>query len=193
MGAVGELFAIRSDMYHPVKEDTLLDDFTLSMQILQRGYRIRYAPKAWGTETASVSIREEMKRKTRIAAGGMQALTRMASLLNPFRFGRITLMYFSHKVLRWTLVPVGFPLLFVLNFLLVIEPGIGKTYIVLFILQCLYYLLVLAGGVLHNVRLRFRALFVPYYLFIMNYAIMKGFVQFITGHYSVNWQKVRRS
>jgi len=193
MGAVGELFAVRSDLYHPVKEDTLLDDFTLSMQILQKGYRIRYAPKAWGTETASVSIREEMKRKTRIAAGGMQALTRMTSLLNPFRFGRITLMYFSHKVLRWTLVPVGFPLLFVLNFLLVIKPGAGKTYLVLFVLQCLYYLLVLAGGVLHNVRLRFRALFVPYYLFIMNYSIIRGFFQFITGRYTVNWQKVRRS
>jgi cellulose synthase/poly-beta-1,6-N-acetylglucosamine synthase-like glycosyltransferase len=193
MGAVGELFAVRSELYHPVKEDTLLDDFTLSMHILQQGYRIRYAPKAWGTETASLSIREEMKRKIRIAAGGMQALTRMSSLLNPFRFGWITLMYFSHKVLRWTLVPIGFPFIFLLNFLLVMKPGIDKTYIALFILQCLYYLLVLAGGLLHNVRLRFRAIFVPYYLFIMNYAVIVGFFKFITGHYTVNWQKVRRS
>lgn len=193
MGAVGELFAVRTELYQPAKEDTLLDDFTLSMEILKKGYRIRYAPKAWGTETASMSIREEMKRKTRIAAGGMQALTRMTSLLNPFRFGRITLMYFSHKVLRWTLVPFGFPLIFLLNLLLVMKPGIDKTYIVLFILQCLYYLLVLAGGALHNVRLRLRVFFVPYYLFIMNYAILLGFFQFITGHYTVNWQKVRRS
>lgn len=192
MGAVGELFAVRRELYLPVKEDTLLDDFTISMQILQKGYRIRYAPGAWGTETASLNIREEIKRKSRIAAGGVQALTRMTDLLNPFRFGRISFMYISHKVLRWTLVPFAFPLIFMLNLLIILQPGINATYIVLFILQCVYYLLVLTGAMLHSVRPGIRALFVPYYLFIMNYAVIKGFFQFLGGHYSVNWQKVKR-
>jgi len=193
MGAVGELFAVRRDLYQPVKEDTLLDDFTISMQILRQGYRIQYAPKAWGTETASLNIGEEIKRKTRIAAGGMQALTRMTDLLNPFRYGRLTVMYFSHKVLRWTLVPISFPLIFILNFLILLFPDHSRIFTVLFVMQCLFYLLVFAGGIFHNVRLRIRALFVPYYLFIMNYAVIKGFFRFINGQYTVNWQKVRRS
>jgi hypothetical protein len=101
-------------------------------------------------------------------------------------------MYISHKVLRWTLVPFAFPLIFMLNLLIILQPGINATYIVLFILQCVYYLLVLTGAMLHNVRTGIRALFVPYYLFIMNYAVIKGFFQFLGGHYSVNWQKVKR-
>jgi|WetSurSiteA1Bulk_404760.scaffolds.fasta_scaffold00310_12 cellulose synthase/poly-beta-1,6-N-acetylglucosamine synthase-like glycosyltransferase len=193
MGAVGELFAIRTGLYSPVREDTLLDDFTISMQILQKGYRVGYTPKAWGTETASLNITEEIKRKTRIAAGGIQALTRMSGLLNPFRHGLVSLMFVSHKVLRWTLVPIGLPLIFLLNLCIVAFTGHAPVYSVLLVIQCTFYLFILAGRMLHNVRLRTRVLFVPYYLFIMNYAVIKGFMQYITGQHTVNWQKVRRS
>jgi cellulose synthase/poly-beta-1,6-N-acetylglucosamine synthase-like glycosyltransferase len=194
MGAVGEIFAVRNALYDKVKEDTLLDDFTISMQIMQKGYNIKYAPKAWGTETASLNIHEELKRKTRIAAGGIQALVRMPELLNPFRYGIRSLMYFSHKVLRWTLVPVGFPLVFLLNLIIVCNPFINsKIFTLLFILQCIFYLFVLAGRLLQNVSLRLRILFAPYYLFVMNFAIIRGFLLFVTGQYTVNWQKVKRN
>ncbi len=194
MGAVGELFAVQTALYDEVKEDTLLDDFTVSMQIMQKGYSIQYAPNAWGTETASLNIREELKRKTRIAAGGIQALVRMPELLNPFRYGIRSLMYFSHKVLRWTLVPIGFPLVFLLNLLIACNPAVNsKIFILLFILQCIFYIFVLAGRILQNVSLRFRIVFAPYYLFIMNFAIIRGFILFITGRYTVIWQKVKRS
>lgn len=192
MGAVGEIFAVRTALYNEVREDTLLDDFTVSMQIMQKGYRIRYAPNAWGTETASLNIREELKRKTRIAAGGIQALTRMPELLNPFRFGIQSLMYFSHKVLRWTLVPVGFPITFLLNLLILFLPVNNMIFTLLFILQCIFYLFVLAGRVLQDTRLRVKVIFAPYYLFMMNYAIIKGFILYITGRYTVKWQKVKR-
>jgi len=192
MGAVGELFAVRAELYEEVLEDTLLDDFTVSMKILKKGFRIRYAPNAWGTETASLNITEEIKRKTRIAAGGLQALTRMPDLLNPFRHGLTSWMYLSHKVLRWTLVPSAFPLVFILNLIVLSLPDPGHVYITLFLLQAAYYLFVLAGAILQNVRVRSKVLFAPYYLFIMNYAVLKGTFLFISGKYSVNWQKIKR-
>jgi cellulose synthase/poly-beta-1,6-N-acetylglucosamine synthase-like glycosyltransferase len=163
------------------------------MQILQKGYRIRYAPKAWGTEAASLNITEELKRKTRIAAGGIQSLLRMPELLNPFRYGIQSLMYFSHKVLRWTVVPVGFPVLFVLNLLILFLPVSSRVFALFFILQCLFYLFVLAGRILQNVSFRIKIVFAPYYLFVMNYAIIKGFILYSTGRYTVKWPKVKRS
>jgi cellulose synthase/poly-beta-1,6-N-acetylglucosamine synthase-like glycosyltransferase len=193
MGAVGEIFAIRREFYNEVREDTLLDDFTISLHIIQQGHAIIYAPLAIGTETASLSIPEEIKRKVRIATGGLQALTRMTDLLNPFRYGLLSFKYFSHKVLRWTLVPFSFPIVFVLNFLILYAAVNSRIYTILFILQCIFYLLALAGGIMNNVKLGIRALFAPYYLFIMNYAVIKGFFRFITGNYSVKWQKVKRS
>jgi cellulose synthase/poly-beta-1,6-N-acetylglucosamine synthase-like glycosyltransferase len=193
VGAVGELFAIRRELFEPVNEDTLLDDFTISLRIASRGYRIKYAPLAWGVETASVSVAEEMKRKVRIATGGMQTLFRMKSLLNPVRHGLLSFKYISHKVLRWTLVPFCFPLILMLNVMILTVPGRPVFYSVFFALQCLYYLLVVAGALLTNVKLRVKAVFAPYYLLVMNYAVVVGILHFITGKYSVKWQKARRS
>jgi len=193
VGAVGELFAIRREFYEDVPGDTLLDDFTISLRIAQKGYLIKYAPHAWGVETASISVSEEMKRKVRIAAGGLQTLLRLTSLLNPFRHGLLTFKYVSHKVLRWCLVPFCFPLVFLLNAAILFIPEAPGFYRAFFVLQCLFYLLAIAGGMLNNVKLRFKAIFAPYYLLVMNYAIMVGFYRFFTGNYSVNWQKSKRS
>jgi cellulose synthase/poly-beta-1,6-N-acetylglucosamine synthase-like glycosyltransferase len=192
VGAVGELFAIRRELFEPVSEDTLLDDFTISLQIACKGYQVKYAPEAWGVETASISVTEEMKRKVRIATGGMQTLFRMTTLLNPFRHGLLSFKYISHKVLRWTLVPFSFPLVFFLNAAILFQPGRTDFYLVFFVLQCIYYLLVIAGAALHNVRLRLKTIFAPYYLLVMNYAVVVGICHFITGKYSVNWQKAKR-
>jgi cellulose synthase/poly-beta-1,6-N-acetylglucosamine synthase-like glycosyltransferase len=194
IGAVGELFAIRRDLYEEVKEDSILDDFTISLQIARKGYHIKYAPLAWGTETASVSISEEIKRKVRIATGGIQTLLRMTALLNPLRHGLLSFKYISHKVLRWTLVPFSFPLMLLLNIIIISTPVLsGPVYLILFFLQCIFYLFVLTGALLHNVKLSAKFLFAPYYLFIMNYSSLKGLFCYFSGKYSVNWIKVKRS
>ncbi len=192
MGAVGEIFAIRTELYNEIKEDTLLDDFTISLMIARQGFWIKYAPHAVGTETASLSISEEIKRKIRIAIGGLQTLTRFTGLLNPFRNCFLTFKYISHKVLRWTIVPFAFPLVLLLNLIIVLTPFNTSLYSVLFLMQCIFYLFALAGRLLHEVRIKMKALFAPYYLVVMNYAIIAGFVRFIKGNYSVKWQKARR-
>jgi cellulose synthase/poly-beta-1,6-N-acetylglucosamine synthase-like glycosyltransferase len=193
VGAVGEIFAIRSSLYEEVSEDTLLDDFTLSLQMIRKGYSIKYAPKACGTETASLSVSEEIKRKIRIASGGMQSLTRMTDLLNPFKYGFLSLKYLSHKVFRWTLVPFAFPLVFILNLIIVFSQYSSPLYITLFCMQCFFYILAFAGWRLENVNTRLGLFFAPYYLFIMNYAVLLGFIRFFKGNYTVKWQKVKRT
>jgi len=102
VGGVGELFAIRTELFQPVEKDTILDDFIISLRIASRGYRIDYTPDAWAEETASLNVKEELKRKVRIAAGGVQTMLRLGYLLNPFRYGLLSWQYFSHKVLRWS-------------------------------------------------------------------------------------------
>jgi hypothetical protein len=51
---------------------------------------------------------------------------------------------------------------------------------------------VLAGILLHNASIKMKALFAPYYLFMMNYAVIKGTFLFISGRYTVNWPKSKR-
>ncbi len=194
VGAVGELFAIRTALFEEVKEDTILDDFVISLQIASRGYKVKYSPGAWGTETASESVKEELKRKIRIACGGWQTLFRMPGLLNIFSHGFLSWKYFSHKVLRWTLVPPAFIMALVLNLMIVTEkPLLSGFYGWLFCLQILFYLAVIWGAMFHNTRTRTRFLFAPYYLFVMNYAIVAGMFRYFSGNYSVKWEKAKRS
>ena len=74
VGAAGELFAIRRELFEEMPADTLLDDFILSLRIVMRGYTIAYCADAYAVENGSADMREEEKRKVRIAAGGLQSV-----------------------------------------------------------------------------------------------------------------------
>jgi len=196
VGAVGELFAIRTDLYSEVENDTILDDFIISLRIAEKGYRIAYSPEAYAIETASANVSEEMKRKVRIAAGGLQTIGRLRELLNPFRYGLLSIQYISHKVLRWTIAPIAlFSLLFI-NLFIVLksgEWGIDNFYSIFFCFQVILYLLALLGGLLERHKIRFKLLFVPFYFTAINYASILGWIRFLKGKQSVNWEKSKRA
>uniref|UniRef100_UPI00356ADA83 glycosyltransferase family 2 protein n=1 Tax=Mariniphaga sediminis TaxID=1628158 RepID=UPI00356ADA83 len=196
VGAVGELFAIRRELFEEVEPDTILDDFIISLRIAQRGYKIAYTPNAYAEETASLNVKEELKRKVRIAAGGMQALFRLRKLLNPFRYGVLTWQYFSHKVLRWTLAPVSLFLLVLVNGIIVWENGFSGPmdfYLTFFGLQLLFYLFAAMGWYLENRRLRWKILFVPYYFVSIHYAAIRGIFRYFRGKQPASWEKSKRA
>ena len=93
VGAAGELFAIRRELYEEMPADTLLDDFILSLRIVMRGYTIAYCADAYAVENGSADMHEEEKRKVRIAAGGLQSVWRLRALLNPLRYGVFCFQY----------------------------------------------------------------------------------------------------
>src|SRR5690606_22149526 len=77
VGAAGELFSLRTDLYEEPAENIIIEDFYLSLRICAKGYRFVYEPEAYAMETASASVSEEWKRKVRICAGGFQAMARL--------------------------------------------------------------------------------------------------------------------
>lgn len=196
VGAVGELFAVRTNLFEEVEIDTLLDDFIISLRIAQQGYKITYAPNAYAEETASLNVQEELKRKIRIAAGGIQTVFRLKGLLNPFKNGILSWQYFSHKVLRWALAPISlFVLLFVNLFLVYTQHNwaFSNNYALFFYLQVLCYFIALLGWYFENQRMRVKLFFVPYYFVMINYASVQGIVRYFKGKQSVNWEKSKRA
>lgn len=189
VGAAGELFAIRTKLFEKVEKDTLLDDFIISLRIAMRGYTIKYDPEAYAVESASADISEELKRKIRIAAGGIQSVVRLWPLLNIFRFRLLSFQYISHRVLRWTITPMILPVLIVLNIFLFREAAI---YGLLLYAQIAFYLSALIGGAIAEARQKLKLLIVPYYFFIMNYAVYRGFIRYIQNNQSVNWERAKR-
>jgi cellulose synthase/poly-beta-1,6-N-acetylglucosamine synthase-like glycosyltransferase len=189
VGAAGELFAVRTELYQHVEPDTLLDDFIVSLRIAKRGYTIQYDPEAYAIETASANVQEELKRKIRIAAGGIQSIVRLAPLLNIFRYGMLSFQYISHRVLRWTLAPLALPVIFISNALLWNQ---GLLYQVLFLGQVAFYAAALLGWYLEHRKIKLKLLFVPYYFFIMNYAVYCGFGRYLARKQDVRWERAKR-
>ena len=194
VGAAGELFAIRTELYQEVERDTLLDDFIISLRVAQKGYTIQYDPEAYAIETASANVKEELKRKIRISAGGIQSVIRLKSLLNFFKYGTLSFQYISHRVLRWTLAPLSLLLMLIIGFFLALREGMFATgfYSILFWLQVLFYLAALLGWYLENRSIRLKLLFVPYYFFIMNLSVFLGLKRYLKGSQSVNWERAKR-
>ncbi|MEM8998910.1 MAG: glycosyltransferase family 2 protein [Bacteroidota bacterium] len=194
VGAAGELFAIRTALWQEVEKDTLLDDFMISLRVAMSGYTIQYDPDAYAIETASADVKEELKRKVRISAGGIQSVVRLAPLLNVFRYGTLSFQYISHRVLRWTFTPLLLLLVLPINFFLAQEGGLFafQIYTLLFWGQVGFYSAALFGWFLENRQIRMKILFIPYYFFIMNLSVYLGFFRYLKGNQSVNWERAKR-
>lgn len=194
VGAAGELYAIRTALFEQMPEDTLLDDFILSMRIASQGYKIAYCDTAYAIEDGSADMKNEEKRKIRIAAGGLQAISRLKILLrpNPFQLGILKFQYISHRVLRWSVTPVLLLLLFPLNLLLTFWPSFSLLYATLLILQILFYSLAILGYRMQQKHIKIKILFIPYYFMFMNLNVLKAF-GYLRKHKGCGiWEKAQR-
>ena len=191
MGAAGELFAVRMSVYEAAPSNALLDDFMISMLILQKGYKIAYTSNAYAMEYGSANLEEESKRKRRIAAGGLQSIWWLRSLMNPFRHPKTSFLFVSHRVLRWSITPFALMALIPLNVALVFMKG-GTVYHVIWLLQILFYASAFLGYWLSTKGHKSRLLYVPYYFLFMNLNVFRGIAYLRTHKSSGAWEKAKR-
>jgi cellulose synthase/poly-beta-1,6-N-acetylglucosamine synthase-like glycosyltransferase len=191
VGAAGELLAFRSSLYVEMPEDTLLDDFMQSMQIAAKGYKIVYEPAAFATELSSENVKEELKRKIRIASGCWQAMKRLKGILRFTKTPLFFFQFFSHKVLRWAVVPFMLILIFILNIPLIFCGVL--FYKQLFSAQLIFYGLAVAGYLLRNKRIYVKIFFIPYYFCVMHYALLAGLYRYVNHKQEGAWDKAQRS
>lgn len=189
IGAVGELNAFRTSLFIPLPEDTILDDFVISMQIAHKGYKVVYEPNAYAEEEPSANEQEEMKRKIRIAAGAFQCIFRYPEWLNVFKHPILSFQYFSHKITRWAVVPLALSIIFILNMILYFQNPENVLFKNLMFIQLLFYCIVIIQSFAHLPSKLFR---IPYYVMMMNMAMYKGFWKYITNQQSAVWEKVKR-
>lgn len=190
VGAAGELISFRSELVQDLEHDTILDDFIQTMRICQQGFRVKYEPESFAAETASDNVTEELKRKVRIAAGGWQSMARLWPILIPIPNPLLTFQYISHRVLRWSISALALPVIFILNYFIM---DLAPIYTYLFYAQIAFYLLALLGWFLENRAIRVKALFVPYYFLMMNYAVFAGFLRWLKGSQKATWERAKRA
>ena len=192
MGAAGELYAIDPTLVKEVPDEALLDDFMMSMYIVEEGRRIAYTPDAYAQEYGSANIHEESKRKRRIAAGGLQSIWWLRRMLNPFKQPIVAFQYISHRVLRWSLTPIALVLLLLANIALVIM-GAGLLYQIVLFLQVLFYLLAFCGWLQNRYGHKNKLLYTAYYFMFMNFNVFRGMAYLKSHGNNGAWEKAKRS
>jgi cellulose synthase/poly-beta-1,6-N-acetylglucosamine synthase-like glycosyltransferase len=192
VGAAGELFSVRRELFEKVPENIVLDDFYISLNICKRGLVVRYEPRAYAMETPSFSLKDEKKRKVRISAGAFQSMVILKDLLNISRYGKLAFLYISHRVLRWAVCPFALPLILLLNVIIVVA-GDTPLYTVILAAQVLFYVLAVTGWLFSGSAARnFKLFYVPYYFVFMNISVWGGLSRYLNGAQSAMWEKARR-
>jgi len=191
VGAAGELFSIKTELFNELDDSIILDDLVISMNICSQGYRIAYEPEAFAIEAPSTSLLEEEKRKVRISSGAFQSVTYLKNALNFFKYPLLAFQYFSRRILRWMICPVLLPFLLLINTFIVLNSSIEFYQWTLYG-QLLFYVMALLGRFFIRSGWRTGILNVPFYFVFMNYCLIKGFIVFLNGQHTVLWKKSLR-
>lgn len=180
-GVTGALYAIRRKHYTPLREDTLLDDFEVPIQILRAGYRIVLESGAMVYDLPQESMIGERKRKVRTLTGNYQAFLRNLWLFSPSH-NPIFLQFISHKVFR-ILVPYAMVFSFIGSLM-----ANGNFYISMGLIQGLFYSVGLLGLLWPALRRTRIVSFIVVFL-EMNWAAVMAFWYFIFQRIEIRWEK----
>ena len=187
MGAFGACYAIRTKLFPKLPENFLMEDFYVSMHVLNAGYRVVAEPKATCFEDLPEEVTQEFRRKVRISTGNFQNLNAWKNLLwppNPIAF-----TFWSHKILRW-IGPIFLMLCWASSLYLAIHSPIYKY---LFAIQTFLMFLPLMDKALGNIGIHIGPLRLIGYFYSMNLALLAGFIQYVKGVKTSAWQPTARN
>jgi cellulose synthase/poly-beta-1,6-N-acetylglucosamine synthase-like glycosyltransferase len=185
--ADGEIFAMRRALYHSVDERIINDDAQITIDIVQKGFRVLYEPAAESREYASISVRDDFFVKVRMVAGGFQTVVENWRVLFPpltwFAF-----TFLSHKVLRWLI-----PELLIVLFVATIALSANPLYQGLLFAQFAFYATAFYGwGRAKKGRELPTLIYVPFYFCAMNLAALFGLYRYASGWKTQHWRKAQR-
>jgi cellulose synthase/poly-beta-1,6-N-acetylglucosamine synthase-like glycosyltransferase len=187
IGADGAIFAIRKELYSPLK-DYDINDMVIPLSINQRGYRGVLQPEAICFEKDAGSPKGEFHRQVRITSRTIRAIMNYRQLLNPFRFGLISFELFSHKVCRF-LVPFFLVVLLVSNLLLA---GNGAFFLAALIAQGIFYVGAGAAAFVSNAGLLSQLAETSRTFVVVNAAIALAWVKYFQGETYTTWSPTKR-
>jgi cellulose synthase/poly-beta-1,6-N-acetylglucosamine synthase-like glycosyltransferase len=188
MGAFGGCFAMRRDYFSPTPPNFIVDDFYITLAALEQGGKAISEMNAFCHEDISNIPTEEFRRKSRIGAGNFQLIRRFRHLLSPAK-GGIAFAFLSHKVLRW-LGPLFILAAYLCSFVLAFE---YPFYQICFWIQTLLLAMPLIDFVLSKLNIHLFGLRYISHFYMMNLALLNGFLKFLTGVKHNVWQPTQRN
>ena len=183
MGAEGGCYAIRKSLFAKVPHGYFMDDFFITMSVIQKGYNISFAENALCYEDVPDNRIEEFRRKTRISIGNYQNMAHYWRMLfNPLH--RVFFHFISHKFIRW-MTPFLMILALICGWVLSFYDGV---YLYPSLLLTCLMILPFAGELAYSIPVLSHATHFVY----MNYALLKGFFLYLRRPTNSVWQPTAR-
>jgi cellulose synthase/poly-beta-1,6-N-acetylglucosamine synthase-like glycosyltransferase len=187
IGADGAIFAIRKELYVPLK-DYDINDLVIPFSINQRGYRGVLQPDAICFEKGAGSPKGEFHRQARITSRTIRAIMNYRQLLNPFGFGLLSFELFSHKLCKF-LVPLF--LLTLLASSLLLAAG-GGFFLSALIAQGVFYVGAGAATFVSNTGFLSYVTETARTFVVVNAAIALAWVKYFQGETYTTWSPTKR-
>ncbi len=187
MGPAGGFYSLRRDLFKPIPEKFLVDDFYINMNVLLNGSQTIIEPDATVFEDVSNVLGEEFKRKVRIAAGSFQNLKMFSNLLlKPF--SPLGFCFISHKVLRW-MGPAFILAALASNIFLTAN----RLYLITLIIQLMLIGIPFIDLFIRKINIHIVILRFITHFYSMNLAILVGFGWFVKGIRTNVWEPTKRN
>jgi cellulose synthase/poly-beta-1,6-N-acetylglucosamine synthase-like glycosyltransferase len=189
IGAQGGCYSIRKKLFAPVPSNFLVDDFFISMNVLQKEFKTINELDAVCNEDVSNKISEEFRRKVRISIGNFQNLSIYKNLLWTKGFG-IAFSFLSHKVLRWFA-----PLFIIINIftgyaLFMMNVPLFKN---IFTIQLISLLIPMIDTLLKKANIHLTLFRFITHFYLMNLALLLGIIQYLKGVKTNVWEPTERN
>ena len=106
IGLIGELSAVRAEVWRPIPADVAIDDLWAGLDIIEQGYRVAYEPSARALDPAAGSLSVQWERRTRNVSGALHVLMQRRRQLRPSA-GLVAAELWGHRLARFTISPLS--------------------------------------------------------------------------------------
>ena len=189
MGPFGGCFAIRKSLFEPIPKNFMVDDFLVCMNILIKKKLAINDLDAIVYEDVSNHISEEFRRKRRISMGNFINLNYFKRLL--FKpFSKLSFIFISHKVIRW-FGPILLIIILISNSKIIINEE-NVFYKICFLIQISLLISPFIDYLLRKVKIHILFLRFITHFYIMNLALLIGFIDYLTLSKKGTWEPTKR-
>lgn len=187
VGLFGGNYSLRRSEFREFPSGVIHDDLFATLQIISKGKRTVFEPKAISVEPFVRTMQDEFKRKTRNAGRGFRTIAFFPELVSPMS-GLPALMIWSHRILRW----VSPFLLIAVLLLCLVSHVFGASLPFLD-----YSIVIVALGITAGFALDMMGKSVPvishlYWFAVMNLAFAAGTVRYFLGREPLLWTQTTR-
>ena len=186
IGAYGACYAIRKSLFEPLPGAFVMDDFYITMKVIEKGKQSILEMNAVCYEHITNLLEEEFRRKVRIATGNFQNMVIFLPML--FHFSGVSFCFFSHKVIRW-FGPFLLCMAFVTNLMLCRTTPI---YTIAMVLQGILLLIPIIDFFLRKIHIHIIILRFITHFYSMNFALIVGFCKYLKGVKTNVWEPTTR-